>query len=243
MKTRTYFRLGALLLLLATGCDSEVAQKKVPTAKKTEAQPEQGKKTKVAPNVYLEILPGGKRRVLIEAQVCLRQGMLEHLLCKMMTKEHEAILTADIDASKIHATLIAAGAEPGNPVIYQPQYKMARGTQIKIFVQYKDKQGQIITEPAQKWIRHGNTKKELEYDWVFAGSQLRKDEFNPNGAPFYAANNGDVICISNFDTSLLDLPVAEMDDQKINFEAFTDRIPPLNTPVTVILEPVPKKQG
>jgi hypothetical protein len=227
-----------LCLLAGAGCDPfSTSQKNATTPKSPQPQ---AKKTRVAQNVYLEVLADGKRRVLIEAKVCLREGTLEHLLCKSMTKEHESILVADIDASKVHATLMAAGAEPGSVVKYEPNYKPAHGTKIKVSVQYKDKQGNLVTEPAQKWIRHGITKKEMEYDWVFAGSQLRNDPFNANASPFYAANNGDVICVSNFDTSLLDLPVPEAESTKLIYEAFTERIPPKDTPVTVILEPVGK---
>ena len=54
------------------------------------------------------------------------------------------------------------------------------------------------------------------------------------------ANDGDVICVVNLDTAMLDLPVESTKD--INdrfFEAYTERIPPLDTPVLVILEPAP----
>jgi hypothetical protein len=81
----------------------------------------------------------------------------------------------------------------------------------------------------------------MEYDWVFAGSKLF-DSPEPNQPPIYAANDGDVICISNFDTALLDLPVQLSDNNdELNYEAWTDRIPPLGTPVQLILEPLLKK--
>ena len=58
----------------------------------------------------------------------------------------------------------------------------------------------------------------------------------------YAANQGDVICVANFDTALLDLPImSSKDNDDLVFEAHTARIPPLETRVLVILEPVVAK--
>ena len=58
-------------------------------------------------------------------------------------------------------------------------------------------------------------------------------------APTYLANSGDVISLSNFDCSLLDLPVrSSADNASLSYEAFTDRIPPLETKVQVYLVPV-----
>src|SRR5687768_13726115 len=92
--------LGASLILL--GCvDADPPAKQVP-AKKAETL---AKKAPVGKNVYLEI-EGDKRRVLVQAQVCLRQGQLEQFLTRKRTKEHEAILAADIDARDVHTGLM-----------------------------------------------------------------------------------------------------------------------------------------
>src|SRR4029077_14227113 len=98
-----------------------------------------------------------------------------------------------------------------------------------------------VRVPAQDWIRNVKTKKILDSDWVFAGSVLFEDPTEPKKKPFYAANDGDVICISNFDSAMLDLPInSSKDNDDLMFEAYTERIPALETPVLVILEPVLK---
>src|SRR5207248_822796 len=79
------------------------------------------KKVEVGKNVFMEI-DGDKRRVLVHAVVCRRVDQLEQFLCKKMTKEHESILAADVDAQLIHTALLAAGAEAGSPVKFQPKY-------------------------------------------------------------------------------------------------------------------------
>jgi hypothetical protein len=179
----------------------------------------------------------GRRRVVVNAIVCLREGQLEQLLCRRHTKEHEAILSADIDARDLHKALLLTGIEPGTTVRYQPDYQPASGPRIKVTLRYEQK-GKSTRVPAQNWVRNIATRKELESDWVFAGSQLISSPLDDTRPPEYAANGGDVICVSNFEDALLDLPIrSPKDNSELAFEAYTERIPPLETRVSVILEP------
>ena len=195
------------------------------------------KKVEVGKNVFLEV-EGEKRRVVIQSYVCLREGQLEQLLTKKNAKEHEAILAADLDASVIHTALLLCQAKAGHPVRFQPKLEAPTGTGIKIMLEYKDKD-KVVRIPAQQWIRSAKTKKNMTYDWVFAGSILTPDPFDPKAAPFYGANSGDVICVSNMETALLDLPInSSRENGDLNYEAHTERIPAVETPVLIILEPV-----
>lgn len=196
------------------------------------------KKQRLGKNVFFEMLPNKKRRVLVNAEVCLRKGQLELLLCRKHTKEHEAILAADVDARIIHAALNAAGAKEGSPVRWAPKYRPASGTTIKVFLRYTDK-GKQVTVSAQSWIKNAKTNKLLESDWVFGGSHLVANPLNPDGPKQSLANDGDLVCVSNFETALLDLPIkSPKDNADLIFVANTERIPPLETKVVVLLEPV-----
>ena len=187
-------------------------------------------------NVWLEI-DGKQRRVVVEAIVCLREGYLEQLMCRRRTKEHEAILSADMDARDIHKALLLTGVEPGSVVKYEPKFQPPKGPRIKVTLRYEEK-ATTVTVPAQEWVRDARTKKPLHYDWVFAGSQLLESA-DAGEPPVYAANSGDVICVSNFPDALLDLPInSPQDNSELVFEAFTEHIPPVETKVTVILEPI-----
>jgi hypothetical protein len=203
----------------------------------------------------LEVAPAAKPgekprpvRVLLATEVCLREGPLEVFLCKKGTKEHEAILRVDLDAKLIHAALLATGARPGHPAQFvnpktnEPEYKPATGTTIKVSVHYR-KDGKVHTRPAREWVWNSQKKKPLETDWVFAGSHELKDPDRPDDPPFYGANSGEVISVSNFPYSMLDIPVEiSKDDANLNYEAKTDLIPPLFSGVWVALEPVPDKK-
>jgi hypothetical protein len=249
METRTRsFLLGLLILTAAAaglllGCEGaaprEEGRPKDKTDDKDKAAVSQAesKKATVGKNVVLEVLPDKRRRVLVSAEVCLREGQLEQLMCRKQTKEHEAVLAADVDARHIHAALIAAGAKEGSPVRFVPKYRPASGTTIKVSVQYKDKD-KLVTEPAQSWIKNAKDNKTLRSDWVFAGSRFVKNPLD-DGKEYYLANDGDLICVSNFETALLDLPInSPKDNADLFFVANSERIPPLGTKVTVILEPV-----
>jgi hypothetical protein len=225
---------------LMLGCDgtSEQVQGRPNNKADDKEKPSESKKAAIGKNVFLEVLPDKKRRVLISGEICLREGQLEQFLCRKQTKEHEAIVSAEVDARNIHAALIAAGAKEGSPVSFVPKYRPASGTTIKVSVQYKDKENKLVTVPAQSWIKNAKTNKQLESDWVFAGSRLVDNPLDP-GKKHYLANDGDVICVSNFETALLDLPIkSPKDDADRFFVANTERIPPLETKVVVILEPV-----
>lgn len=191
----------------------------------------------IGKNVTLEMV-GQERRVIVEARVCLREGMLEHLVCRKMTKEHEAILAADVDARHIHLALVAARAEPGRPAKLTGKIEPATGTRINIQLQFA-KDGKQITIPARQWVRTIKGKQDMEGDWVFAGSRLI--EVEANKPLFYAANEGDVICVANFESALLDLDRrSSSSGDDLLFEANTNRIPPVGTPVRVILTPMEK---
>jgi hypothetical protein len=227
--------LAGLALLLAAGCETERDE---PAPPKPKEPPQETKKVLLAPNIHLETI-GKRRRVLVSAQVCLREGQLELFLCRKNTKEHEAILNADVDARDVHMALLAAGATEGSPVRYRPKYRPATGSTIKVSVLYREK-ARLLTVPAQDWVKNAKTGKALDSDWVFAGSILTDNPLDPGKPKRYLANDGDMICLSNFETAMLDVPFeSSKDNAELTFVAFTERIPPLETKVVVALEPVP----
>lgn len=93
------------------------------------------------------------RRVLLKSRVCLRDGQLEMLVCKKQSKEHESILSVDSKAYVIHTALLALGSKTGSPVKFEPNYQPPTGQEIDIYFQWKDKDGKLHRDNAQKWVR------------------------------------------------------------------------------------------
>ncbi len=177
------------------------------------------------------------RRVVLQGGVCLRQSPLELFACLRGSKKHESILSVPVKASFVHAALLAVGAEPGAPAQFRPTYVPAHGSEIDITLVWKDEKGAQQTAPAQNSIRNAATRKPMEHPWVFAGSRFVS---NPaTGKVVYAADQeGSLICVSNFGDALLDLPIpSSAANEELLFEAFTEHIPAIGTPVTMLLVP------
>lgn len=180
-----------------------------------------------------------RKIVVVDGKVCLRRGVLELFACPRGTKEHESVVSVDAKASTIHAGLLAVGAMQGSPVRFAPEYKSATGTEIEVWVLWKDKDGKDRKVPAQHWIRNIKTEKAMTESWVFAGSGIYVDE--RTGERFYKADgSGDLVCVSNFSTATLDLPVkSSAEAADLLYECFTERIPARDTQIRLVFIPRP----
>ncbi len=184
-----------------------------------------------------------KKQVIVGGQICLREGMLEMFACPKGTKEHESIVSVHSQARYVHAALVAVGAKPGPPVQFTPTYRPAQGTEVSVEVLWKNTAGEEQRTRAQEWVKHVKTGEELKYPWVFAGSGFWTDEEGKE--QYYYGDGGEFICVSNFSTATLDLPVeSSAANDTLMFSAFKDRIPPLETPVLLVLTPkLPEKDS
>lgn len=176
------------------------------------------------------------RRVVLVGKVCLREGQLEMFACPEGTKEHESVLSVPVEAFKVHAALLALGISPGRPVQFAPEYKPAAGPIIDVALYWTDPSGQRRSAWAQDWVQDARTGKPLSEPWIFAGSGFWVDE--QTGKRSYLANQGELICVSNFSSAMLDLPIESSDKAgQLLFTAATERIPPTGTKVTMVLFP------
>jgi hypothetical protein len=238
-------RSGAAFKRAAPDANGEGSQEKVQSPSKNptaDAAPTPNAK-RLGKDLYFEFFKDkGYGRVFVIAQVCLREGNygLECLLCRKSTKEHESILSTEADAQFIHAALEAAHVKAGKPVQFDPKFKPPTGDRVKVSLQYQQK-GKTVTVPAQQWVRNVKAKKDLDLDWVFAGSILYKDPDEPQQKPTYlATNEGAYICVTNVPTAMMDLPIASAKDlEHREFAPNTERIPDIGTKVVIILEPMP----
>jgi hypothetical protein len=174
--------------------------------------------------------------VMIDGQISLREGWLEMFACTRNTKEHESIVSANTKAFLVHAALLRLGAEPGSPAQFVPEYKAPTGTEIEVTVEWLDEAGNRKTARAQDWVQNVHTKEAMTHPFVFAGSRVWTDP--ESGKQYYQAEGGDFICVSNFSTAMLDIPVpSSQTNEELAFQAFTERIPPLGAPVRLVLKP------
>jgi hypothetical protein len=198
------------------------------------AEPELARRLDPADRVWVD--PKNKL-VYVDGYIALQKGYLEMFACPAGTKEHESVIGVHAKAATVHAALLAIGAREGHPVRFRPKFEPPEGTEIDIEVRWPDAAGAWQTARAQEWIREVESKKEMSQVWVFAGSGFWTDE--ETSKRYYMAEQGDLICVSNFTTATLDVPIeSSQSNEGLLFEANPDKVPPLGTQVRLVLKPV-----
>lgn len=227
--------LGAFLVISVKAEDGTADRESGKSPAKTAAlgEPTGAKRLMPAYDAWVDPV---RKQVIIDGKVCLRAGQLEMFACPKNSKEHESVVAVNTKAYIIHAALLSVGAKVGRPVQFTPEYVPAAGTEIEITLHWKDEQGKQQSAKAQQWIRDAKTGKAMAHPWVFAGSGFWVDP--SDGQKHYQAESGDFICVSNFPSAMLDLPIeSTQSNEGLLFEPFTDRIPPIGTPVRLVLKP------
>lgn len=179
-----------------------------------------------------------KRRVILQAEVCRDSGPLEFLVCRAGTKEYESVLRTKAPGQQLHAALLALGLTPGKPARWSGSGPAARflppqGPAVTITFRWKDKQGKTHQAEASDWLSASGEKQvALPKQWIFIGSEVLPD------GRYWADIDGEIISVSNFASAVLDVPFESSDQNaQLDFQANAKTIPPVNTPVEVILTP------
>ena len=180
-----------------------------------------------------------RKNVVLLGRVVLREGFLELLACRVKTKEHESILSVRVQPQLLHATLLAVNARQGTPMQIRPVFVPATGDRIDITLRWKDESGTVHESPAQDWVwdmsvSPENAKKPMTTHWVFSGSREYQDAEGMNR--YLADETGELFALSNFVGSILDVPIeSSAENSRLQFGCFTEHIPPVGTPVTIVL--------
>lgn len=219
-------------VLLTSLVTAAIARGEDPTVlqSRPDAHPEL-KRLSATDEVWIDVVA---KRVVVGGEIAIDKGPIEFFACPHGTKEHESIVSTRSTARLVHAALLAIGLEPGKPVSFDPDYVAATGPVIRITMRWRDDVGKVHERPAQDWIRDSRTGRQMEERWVFAGSVFWKD--TSDGKEYYQADGGDLVCVSNFPTATLDLPIeSSQSNDALLFDAFDGRVPRRGTPVEMIL--------
>lgn len=88
----------------------------------------------------------------------------------------------------------------------------------------------------ESFFKRGQSR-QMDAHWVFSGSGFYTDP--DTGKKTYLAEDGDLICVANFSGATVDLALeSSAGNEGLLFEAYTERIPPKETLVTIELVPV-----
>lgn len=184
-----------------------------------------------------------KREVSFDAEVCLRTGVLEFLLCQWQTKTHESVLHTKAKASRLHAALLMLGLAPGKPARWSGEGQWARflppaGPGLKLAFAWKDKAGRRHRAEAGAWLKGAEGKEFTQpKEWTFVGSEVLPD------GRYWAELDGEVISVTNFASAVIDVPFKSSNVNELReIYANTEAIPPRGTKVEVIVTVLPKAE-
>lgn len=186
------------------------------------------------------------RIVALDAEVVLREGPLELILCPRKTKEHESIFAADVEPKTFQLALLLAGATPGRPAKietietadgkFESRSEPPTGQTIKVWIEWRDGR-QLRRTDARHWVRDSQSGRSLAAELVFAGSAFAR--LPGVDRPVFLGNDGDLVCVANFPGAIIDVAIrSSADNSQRLFEAFTARIPPKGTKVRILFEPI-----
>jgi hypothetical protein len=173
-----------------------------------------------------------KKRVDIDARVCLDEGLLEVIACIPDTKEHESLVMIDSVPMHVHVAMLLLGAKNGNPAMVTPANKEQaewihhppRGDSISVSLILVNAKGDSIERPVSDFIRRRKGRNGFDEDktepiqeeqeadqpakvfktFLFTGS--RTIEAGNDTRQYVADESGNVVSISTFGDEVLGLP-------------------------------------
>jgi len=181
-------------------------------------------------------------QVAFDAKVVRQEGYLEFFVCSGYSKAHETILTTEVLPSHVHAALLALGLTAGKPARWKEdpdsetaQFLPPKGAELKMTLKWLDKDGKPRQADASDWLAvRGGRGAAKPKAWVFVGSDVLPD------GRYWADIDGELVSVSNFASAVIDVPFeSSSQDEFWSFEADPKAVPPPETVVQVVLEPLP----
>jgi len=282
MLTLSRFAVGRWLacgvVLAAFGCAVSAAQpeqgveaEQAPVAEQEQPQEQQpgreqgesrGELGAVFPGVAIDF---DNHVVDVQATVCLNHGLLELIACTPDSKEHESIVTIGAVPMHVHAALLLAGANNGNPAMAQAANEEQtrwiqlppQGDPIAVSLVYTNADGEEVDRPISDFIRRAE-EEDLGLDapqepaapgdaidegqdpaevfGTFVFAGSQVMEDQDGNRHYLADYNGNVISISTFGDEVLCLPwIQTRENGELIWEADGDELPRVGTRVLLRL--------
>ena len=182
--------------------------------------------------------------VEIEAWSCLEAGWLEQIACSPRTREHETLVVIKAKPSDVHAALLLAGIQHGTPGSWSFEdeavsFTPPTGDRLEVLVRY-ELDGRTVEEPIRTWMADAEGRSSFpDTAWVFAGSLFAENpDWMGPGEHYVADQTGSIIGLVTFGDEVVGFEEVFSDQQSIQplaWQVRIDHVPPVGTPVTVIL--------
>jgi hypothetical protein len=196
---------------------------------------------KVSPGVFrlgeIQIYKETKS-IAFPAKVNMDKGLLEYILVRSSGKTHESLFRTDVDPYHLQIAFLLLGFEgTDRPIAAQGSEEKPKGDPVEITIDYTKRGSDAVGErkvriKTEEWVvkKINNSIKDAgKLDWVYTGSVVIQGQF-------LAQSGGSIIAIYHDPAALIDnaSPGGESDEIWFVKEG---SVPPVGTPVTIIIKP------
>lgn len=184
------------------------------------------------------------REVRVPCSVNMDEGTIEYALVSETGKTHESLLKTKAKPFDLQVSLLLCRYEPHAGEIIKTLFKpgpelnamaakpMAKkgANRLVLKLEWKDKDGKAQSAALGDWIHDVSTKKALDIPyWIFSGSDLGDGIFSAELDGSFISVHFDLVGMIGCPANLIG------NDQ--NWDAHTKVIPPVDTPVTLVITP------
>jgi len=178
------------------------------------------------------------RELRFPCEVNMAEGLLEFLIVHQKGKVHESLLKTAASPLHLQLALTLLRYKPSKELRLQPDdtfpevaEDIKKAARLGIDLEWND-DGRVRRVPANEWIQHTSKASAMPAThWVFAEADAAEGNFTPE-------TTGDLAAIYLTNSALIAFPGTDNRDDTV-WMPFPKRVPPVGTPVTVILYPDP----
>ena len=181
------------------------------------------------------------RRATMPGRINMTQGIIEYLaVMDRRGKLHESVLALDVQPSQVQLALILLGLEQGEwappkPGPPQPPTIVKPGDPVFLWVEW-ERNGKTERVPAEALLFNRETQKPLEGSrWHFTGSFFTRRGFAADVTGSLVATWFDLRAILNASAQAGN----PYRGPNLGYEVNSKVVPPLNTPIRLVMEPAP----
>ena len=176
--------------------------------------------------------------------IALDEGWLEVGVCRVGTREHEAVVVTGSTPSIVHAGLLLAGFEPGKPGGYHENGSAFGPTGDRVTVELRpvDDAGLPVGEPiplASTVLDVRDPEAIPQLGWVFSGSEVLPNPPSMGPGEYYAADfGGSLVGLSTFGDEVVGAIEVRSPDSGVDDAVWKIRpgvLPPAGTRVRVVI--------
>lgn len=182
------------------------------------------------------ILDKKERTIKFPAAVNMKSGVVEYLIVHARGKVHESVLRTETEPSHVHLAMLLLGAKAAtqaNPADFYNTEKEIPGDAVSVMASWKSSDGERKVN-GESLLKSAKSPDALTLDhWVYNGSQFVDGNF-------VAQQEGSIISLIADPYALVNNPRKDRDDDEL-WNADSAGVPPVNTPVTVVIKLNPSK--